>query len=323
MRVPGTEAAGARPPQDGNGRRLPAVQPARAPPTLVQVHEVEAAHVAGHGAGVVGLVHTRKPGAAEFVPQEARGATGRAGNPGVVSAERVSVLEDGRPLSHSAARRAQRREPTRRGAVAVASGVPLFLADVGVGGPAPECALRRHTAVTGGAQRKGRLVPMPRPAAVALLNPRRSPSAVVGSATVGRAAVPATCTHSPAARGEVLDRVLQVPIRGRSRALARGPPRNRRVQPAVGPPPAGPATPRGVAGVLPTRRAGSRRSRSHRRSIARPRRPPVPAARQRTVLAANANAIVRPSGLRFRRVVAHRPAAPAARGGAALQPRAP
>ena len=33
VRVPGTEAAGARPPQDGNGRRLPTVQPARAPPT--------------------------------------------------------------------------------------------------------------------------------------------------------------------------------------------------------------------------------------------------------------------------------------------------
>ena len=133
----------ARSPRDGAGRGLPAGQSTRLPVALVQVLEIEPAHVAPRGGRIVGVMPAGEQDILELVPlQEARRAGRRKRYPETVAAEEPSVPRARAPRRArgripSVAGRGRGLAPRRRGVVPIVRGIPLLLSDVGVNGPAP------------------------------------------------------------------------------------------------------------------------------------------------------------------------------------------
>ena len=259
-------AVNARPPSDGSGRGLPALQPPRTSPALVQVVDPEAAHIAGEVVGVARLVPAREPGAPVLPPHEARGALRREGERGAVATVQRSVPVGGRLVPPggpsllalvSACSRSDRRRESVDGGLGL---LPLFLADVGVGGLPSGRRRCRVGAAAGGAPRSRALVSATRLPGVALQCARRAPAPAAAAVIDVQPATPNAGPLSLAARGEVLGGIVRLPLRGRVGTLARGVPGPGGAEPGVVPSAAGPAAPSGTARVLPARRAGRRRS---------------------------------------------------------------
>lgn len=202
-------------------------------------------------------------------------------------AEQVPAPEGGRPRPSNsdagldAGHRRRRRETARANEAATVGCVPLLLADVGVGGLTPGGATRHCLAAAGGVPPPQVLAPVPRPAPIAGPCPRCGPPVVGRVVVARRVASIAALPDPPAARRGVAvhDCATRIPAGGRAGAG--------RARHAVGPPPAGPAAPCRVTGVLPARSAGGPVPRTTRRGVATPRRSPVPSVPEKPVLLVN------------------------------------
>ena len=198
----------ARPVPDGGSQWLPARQPPGASPALVVVLDVEAAHVAREGLGVVGLVPTWEAGGSVLPPHETRGAfvearrrarpmaaiqlpvpVGRGPVPGVCRLPGPPVLLGGGLLLGNP------------GDAGEAGLLPLLLADVSAGGAPPGRRGGRPDAPAV-APRARVLSPTVRSSRVV---DRRTQGGPAHAAGAGAAARPASFVARPsshAARGE-------------------------------------------------------------------------------------------------------------------------